>query len=102
MKEDICEWTRENRKKLDEKSIIDYAIVTQKTETKISNTRVDIVGTHRLIGKEHTDHNTILLETNMEVRTKPATRKVWKKGKPEDWANFNRDINKTLQKKETN
>ncbi len=33
-KENICEWTRENRKKPEEKSIIDYAIVSQKNRNK--------------------------------------------------------------------
>ena len=51
-KENICEWTRENRKKPDEKSVIDYAIVSRKTEAKIKDTRVGIAGTHRLKGKE--------------------------------------------------
>ncbi len=84
-KESICEWTRENRKKPDEKSIIDYAIVTRKTEAKITDTRVDIAGTHRLKGKEETDdHNTILLETNMALKTNHTSRKIWKKGKPQD------------------
>ncbi len=96
-KENICEWTRENRKKPDEKSIIDYVIVSRKTEAKIKDTKVDIAGTHRLKGKEETDHNTILLETNMSLKTNHTLRKVWKKGKPQDWANFNNDIEKTIK-----
>ncbi len=95
-KENTCEWTRENRKKLDEKSIIDYAIVARKTEAKVKDIRVDAAGTHRLKGKEETDHNTILLETDMEVKVKQTMKRVWKRGKPQDWANFNNDMKQTI------
>ncbi len=97
-KENVCEWTRENRKKPDEKSIIDYAIVTEKTEAKVQNIRVDMEGTHRLKGKEETDHNTFLLETNMELKIKQTVKQVWKRGKPQDWANFNNDIEQAIKK----
>ncbi len=98
-KENVCEWTRENRKKTEEKSVIDYAIVTRKTETKVREIRVDIEGTHRLKGKEETDHNTILLETDMQIKEKPTVKRVWKKGKPQDWVNFNKDMESTIRKR---
>ena len=97
VKKETCEWTRENRKKPDEKSIIDYAIVSSKTEGKVKEIRVDVEGTHRLKGKEETDHNTLLLETNMEVKTEQNIKRMWKKGKPQDWANFNRDIEQAIR-----
>ena len=99
-KKEICEWTREHRKRPDEKSIIDYAVVTKKTEPKVKEIRVDVEGTHRLKGKEETDHNSFILETNMEVRTKQSMKKTWKRGNPQDWANFNEDIEKTLNENE--
>ncbi len=92
-KEQYCEWTRENRKNPNEKSIIDYIIVTKSTISKIKDLRVDTEGTHRLKGKEQSDHNAILIESDTRVQNQTSRIKVWKRGTTTDWKDFNRAIN---------
>ena len=33
----------------------------------------------------------------MALKTNHTSRKIWKKGKPQDWANFNNDMEKTIK-----
>ncbi len=98
MRKDVCQWTREHRRNASEKSVIDYVIVTQKSQQNIKATRIDVEGTHRLKGKEETDHNTILMETDFEVKTKPTYKKVWKKGSPQDWQKYNDQVLQEIRK----
>ena len=52
-------WTRENRQKTDEKSIIDYLIITKENMDKIHEMEIDEEGSLRIKGKQKSDHNTI-------------------------------------------
>ncbi len=97
MNKDVCQWTREHRKNQNEKSVIDYIITTNKSKEKIKLTRIDTEGTHRLKGKEETDHNTILMETNFDVRTTPTHKKIWKKGSTQDWNKYNEQVNREIK-----
>ncbi len=99
IKEETCEWTRQNRKKPDERSVIDYIITTKKSAHKITHTRVDINGTHLLSGKEKSDHNTILFEMKNNQQLKGQARKIWKKGNKEDWLKVNTEIEQEVTNK---
>ncbi len=99
-RKNVCEWTRENRKNPNEKSVIDYIITTKKNATTTNEVRVDTRGTHRLKGKEETDHNTILLEANFYTSPQQEKVTIWKKGTDEDWRNFNHGTTRDLNNKQ--
>ncbi len=56
-------WTRINRTKPEERSVIDYIMVTRGLAHQIKKTIVDEIGTYRITGNKETDHNTIVMET---------------------------------------
>ena len=56
---DIGHWTWVNRNNPNEKSIIDYILMTEKLTTQRGVTIIDEVGQLRIKGKNETDHNTI-------------------------------------------
>ena len=58
-------WTRQNRTKHTEKSVIDYILVDENTLKQMEEIIVDEEGTHRIFGKKESDHNTILLTINI-------------------------------------
>ncbi len=93
----VCDWTRENRKKKQEKSVIDYILVTPQTLPNVKEIRVDTAGTHRIKGKEETDHNTILLELNNNINTYNQPRTIWKKATKQQWRKFNSSCQKSIQ-----
>lgn len=55
-------WTRVNRTKPEEKSVIDYTITTKVIVNSIKSTTVDEEGSLRIKGKKETDHTTIITE----------------------------------------
>ena len=58
----IGQWTRVKRKDTNERSIIDYILVSEGLENLINHMEIDEIGTNRLKGTEETDHNTIITE----------------------------------------
>ena len=58
-------WTRQNRTKHSEKSVIDYILVDENTLKQMEEIIVDEEGTHRMCGKKESDHNTMLLTINI-------------------------------------
>lgn len=55
-------WTRQNRKKASEKSVIDYVLTTAEHHEKITSLEIDEGGTLRIKGEEESDHNTFTFE----------------------------------------
>ena len=49
---------------------IDYVLMTEEAAQTTKYLEIDEEGTHRLKGKEDSDHNTILIETNMPTTSK--------------------------------
>ena len=73
-------WTRVNRKRPDEKSIIDYILISQPLSNKVIESNTDEQGIYQITGENATDHNTITCTLNTEmIREQQSTRK-WKKG----------------------
>ena len=54
-------WTRANRKIKNERSVIDYIIVSPRILTGITNVVVDEEGHQRIKRKSETDHDTLLM-----------------------------------------
>ena len=98
-------WTRENRKNSEEKSIIDYILVSKNVVNQIKELKIDNIGTWRLKGKEETDHNTITFEIHNQKekqRNKKTKRKRWILNNKEAWENFNNHIKNEYQKNGAN
>ena len=79
-------WTRKNRTKHTEKSVIDYILVDENTLKQMEEILVDEEGTHRIGGKNESDHNTILLTINTTMN-KDKEKEQWEKPSEESWKN---------------
>ena len=87
-------WTRQNRKILNEKSIIDYIITTEGVSNHVNELIIDEKGTYRIKGKSQSDHNTIVMEINIGVQKEKKTLKRWKLDNKDGWKNFNEEMRK--------
>ena len=99
-------WTRVNRVRTEERSIIDYVLADETTKRQIKTITIDEEGQHRLKnnngkGKKckESDHNTFMIEMDINIPTKAEKITVWKRGTEENWKHFNREIQKVNQKK---
>ena len=70
---ELGNWTRVKRKGTAERSIIDYVVMTPVTSKSTTYLEIDEGGSHRLKGKEDSDHNTFIIEVTI-----PTTKKVEK------------------------
>ena len=91
-------WTRENRSKTNEKSIIDYIIIDKKETTNIIESFTDNDNIYPIQGQNRTDHNiiTATININQEIKNKRTTR--WKKGKTDEWTKYNDIFEETWNK----
>ena len=83
-------WTRVNRHRENERSVIDYIITDEDTQKQIIMLEVDEEGNTRLDGRKKNDHNTI----HMEIETKRQEKNIqtierWKLNNKTDWKKFN-------------
>ena len=93
-------WTRVNRKNPKERSIIDYALISKSLANNITETTTDEVGTHRIWGRNETDHNTIMVNINMQMNKQSTTIKRWKLDNNEGWKQYNNNLQEKLTKME--
>jgi len=94
-------WTREKRTaRSEEKSTIDYILVSKELKEQIEEIIVDEEGNYKLKGNKQTDHHTLLLTMNIPIKKKQKKRKIWKKGTKEQWKDYNQELAKKVQ--ETN
>ena len=94
-------WTRQNRNKIEEKSIIDYILTTEKISNCAKEVIVDEQGLYRMKGRKESDHNTILMEISTEYTKEIKTIKRWKLNNTDGWKNFNqqmKECNKEISK----
>ena len=94
---DIGMWTRANRKKETEKSIIDYTLATP---TMVSNKVVMVIdktGELRVKGKNESDHNTMIMMVQINKPRKPTYIEPWKLNNEDGWIRFNEEI-RSIQK----
>ena len=93
--------TRQNRKRLDEKSAIDYVMASNLAMEWIVDMVIDEDGLYRPKGKNETDHNSIIVKMMVEDReeTRQEKRVVWNiKAPPEKWQQFQRRIEEAKMK----
>ena len=95
----IGSWTRINRKNSDQKSIIDYVLMTPGIAANTNHILIDEAETNIIQGKEKSDHNTIIIETNLGTTSKVTKEKIWDLKNKESWKKFNARL--TEKSKET-
>ena len=88
-------WTRvRKRKDKIEKSVIDYIIMSKDIASITKLVYVDEAGTHKLKGKEETDHSTIIVETQYPAPSKTTKRKMLNLKDEQGWKKFNSAMKK--------
>ena len=92
--------TRVNRKKADEKSVIDYILTTPGIAKSIQTLIIDEEGHLRVKGKHETDHNTILMSIKINDPREPTYRESWKTDNREGWKQFNKTVQEKRNKKQ--
>lgn len=96
-KPEYINWTRQNRKKLSEKSIIDYILITPKVTDHVKDIKIDCENIYTLRGKEETDHNTMILDLNLTLKTRNNKISVWNLNNKEGWKKYNEILNKNTE-----
>ena len=90
LKADAGIWTRVNRKKSEEKSVIDYILASPYIAKGIQTLIVDEEGHLRVKGKNETDHNTITMTIKINDPRKPKFQERWRLNNKEGWRLFNK------------
>ena len=96
------DYTRVNRNKLSEKSIIDYILMTRRIAEKATDTNIDEVGIMRIKGKKESDHNTMTTSVRTKWENTVENKKVWNIKNKEGWKKFNPEIKKLIAKNPNN
>ena len=85
-------WTWENRANKDQKSIIDYVFMTPSLAKNVKKVKVDEEGIYRIKGKSKTDHNTILVEVELNIQKEKKQIKRWNINNKEGWEKYNNEF----------
>ena len=94
--QETAQWTRINRNKESEKSIIDYVITTNMITGKISCIEVCSDDSLTLKGKKKSDHTTITLTVKATMnKQKNKVTKLWAPGNRDQWTSFNEAMCRT-------
>ncbi len=91
-------WTRVNRQNPQERSVIDYILVTEGLSNKIAHTIVDEEGTYRIKGRRESDHNTMIIRLNINVKKQTRKIKRYKMNNEEGWKQYNTTLKNRLSK----
>ena len=92
LKADTGIWTRVNRKKNEEKSVIDYIFATLYIAKEIQTPTVDEEGHLRVKGENETDHNSITMTIKINDPRQPKFQERWRLNNKEGWNLFNKAI----------
>ena len=87
-------WTRVNRKKVNERSIIDYIITSKALSNQITESSTDENCSLLIQGKNPTDHNTLTATLSIKTKTVTKKSKRWKKGDEDQWKQYNEEVKK--------
>ena len=67
IKPEYVDYTRQNRNNINEKSVIDYVVSTPSIAHNFKEIITDTKGVYRIKGRKESDHNTILMEVEMNL-----------------------------------
>ena len=91
--EATCKWTRMKKtKKGEEKSVIDYILMTEKVAKTAANTETDETGTLKIKGTTESDHNTLTTTVKTRWEIKTEKRKYWNTKNKEGWKEYNKQM----------
>ncbi len=86
-------WTWQNRNNDDQKSVIDYILISEDAAKQSSNTIIDEEGNLRLKTSSkkpaETDHNTIYTTIKLETEKKNTKVKRWNTNNKDGWEKYN-------------
>ena len=85
-------WTRVNRNKPEERSVIDYIITSHNITNNIIESMTDNLDLYIIKGKNRTDHNVITATIRTNVKQTTNKIKRWKRRTQEQWNQFNREL----------
>ena len=86
-------WTRRNRHKPEQTSVIDYILISDGLNNKINEIIVDEDENFKIKGKSVTDHNTLMIEIEVDfIENKTETIKRWNLNNKEGWKEFNKEF----------
>ena len=92
--EETADWTRENRTKPSERSVIDYIITTEDSHQRIKDIHIDKEKELLLTGKKPSDHNTITCTLHAKTKKIPTKTIIqWAPGNKETWKDYNDKMN---------
>ena len=97
-KSHVGTWTRINTRNANEKSVIDYAILTRNLHDRIIESETDENNTLNIRGKQPTDHRAITMTIQMKRTHKPEIIHIWKKGNTEKWKKYNTEVCESWKK----
>ncbi len=89
-------WTRVNRNKPSERSVIDYIVVKKEDSAAVTENIVDEIGQYRIKGMKDTDHNTLLITFKCSEERKSSKITRWRTNNKEGWINFNKRMREEL------
>ena len=87
--------TRQDPNKPEQNSAIDFVVTSNETKDKIVKMTIDEIGLYRLTGKKESDHNTIIIEVNMDntEMMKPEKVTTWRLNAPQEkWEEFRENL----------
>ena len=96
----IGHWTRVKRKDTSERSVIDYVLMTDKTAQSTKYIEIDELGALRLKGKAESDHNTIIVELDLNFNKKVESETIYNTKNKRKWREFNDELSAKYNEKE--
>ena len=93
-------WTRVKRKDPNEKSVIDYVLMSENIAKTSQYLEIDESGTYRLKGKAETDHNTIITEIDLRYSNNNKKEVIFNTKNKNKWRQFNRKLREKYYEKE--
>ena len=94
--------TWENRANKEQKSIIDYVFMTPGLANNVKKVHVDEEGIYRIKGKSKTDHNTIIVEFELNIKKEKKQIKRWNINNKEGWKTFNEEFKRRYKNENPN
>ena len=92
-------WTRVKRKDVNEKSVIDYVLMSERIASSTQYIEIDESGAYRLKGKAETDHNSILTEIDLNFSKNIKTEVIYNTKNKKRWYAFNKKLTKKYEEK---
>ena len=85
-------WTRKPRTTTEKESIIDYVLMTPELAKQVTEISIDEAGAYRIKGQKETDHNTIIVELNIDIPIEKKKIKRWDLNNKEGWKKYNQEL----------